>query len=83
MSRSNLCFKLCLLERGVQVTTSDFGFMDNLINLINLIALYLAHSLLQIYFVINMTNEILVKLNILLLKSLVFKNKFKFHLVFW
>jgi hypothetical protein len=57
--------------------------MDNLINLINLIALYLAHSLLQISFVINMTNEILVKLNILLLKSLVFKNKFKFHLVFW
>jgi hypothetical protein len=32
MSRSNLCFKLCLLERGVQVTTYDFGFMDNLQN---------------------------------------------------
>jgi hypothetical protein len=29
MSKSNLCFKLCLLERGVQVTTYDFGFMDN------------------------------------------------------
>jgi hypothetical protein len=29
MSRSNLCFKLCLLERGVQVTTYDFEFMDN------------------------------------------------------
>jgi hypothetical protein len=23
------CFKLCLLERGVQVTTYDLGFMDN------------------------------------------------------
>jgi hypothetical protein len=31
MSKSNLCVKLCLLERGVQVTTYDFGFMDNLI----------------------------------------------------
>jgi hypothetical protein len=29
ISRSNLCFKLYLLERGVQVTTYDFGFMDN------------------------------------------------------
>jgi hypothetical protein len=29
MSRSNLCFALCLLERVVQVTTYDFGFMDN------------------------------------------------------
>jgi hypothetical protein len=29
ISRSNLCFKLCLLERGFQVTTYDFGFMDN------------------------------------------------------
>jgi hypothetical protein len=29
MSRSNLRFKLCLLEHGVQVTTYDFGFMDN------------------------------------------------------
>jgi hypothetical protein len=29
MSRSNLYFTLCLLERGVQVTTYDFGFMDN------------------------------------------------------
>jgi hypothetical protein len=29
MSRSNLCFKLCLLEREVQVTTYDFRFMDN------------------------------------------------------
>jgi hypothetical protein len=29
MSRSNLCFKLYLLERGVQVTTYDFEFMDN------------------------------------------------------
>jgi hypothetical protein len=29
MSRSNLCFKLCFLEREVQVTTYDFGFMDN------------------------------------------------------
>jgi hypothetical protein len=29
MSKSNLCFKLCLLERGVQVTTYDFEFMDN------------------------------------------------------
>jgi hypothetical protein len=28
-SRSNLGFKLCLLERGVQVTTYDFGFTDN------------------------------------------------------
>jgi hypothetical protein len=28
-SRSKLCFKLLLLERGVQVTTYDFGFMDN------------------------------------------------------
>jgi hypothetical protein len=29
MLRSNLCFKLYLLKRGVQVTTYDFGFMDN------------------------------------------------------
>jgi hypothetical protein len=29
MSRSNLCFKVYLLEHGVQVTTYDFGFMDN------------------------------------------------------
>jgi hypothetical protein len=29
MSRSNLYFKLYLLERGFQVTTYDFGFMDN------------------------------------------------------
>jgi hypothetical protein len=29
LSRSNLCFKLSLLERGVQVTTYDFGFMNN------------------------------------------------------
>jgi hypothetical protein len=29
MSRYNLCFKLYLLERGVQVTTYDFGLMDN------------------------------------------------------
>jgi hypothetical protein len=28
-SISKLCFKLRLLERGVQVTTYDFGFMDN------------------------------------------------------
>jgi hypothetical protein len=38
MLRSNLCFTLCLLERGVQVTTYDFEFMDNSIDLI---ALYL------------------------------------------
>jgi hypothetical protein len=31
MLRSNLGFALCLLERGVQVTTYDSGFMDNLI----------------------------------------------------
>jgi hypothetical protein len=31
ISRSILCFKMYLLERGVQVTTYDFGFMDNLI----------------------------------------------------
>jgi hypothetical protein len=30
MSKSNLRFKLCLLERGVQVTTYDFGFIDKL-----------------------------------------------------
>jgi hypothetical protein len=29
MLRSNLCFKLYSLKRGVQVTTYDFGFMDN------------------------------------------------------
>jgi hypothetical protein len=29
MSRSTLCFKLCLLEHGVQVMTYDFGFMEN------------------------------------------------------
>jgi hypothetical protein len=29
MLRSNVCFMLCLFERGVQVTTYDFGFMDN------------------------------------------------------
>jgi hypothetical protein len=29
MSRSNLCVNLYLLERGVQVTTYDFGLMDN------------------------------------------------------
>jgi hypothetical protein len=29
MSRSSLCFKLYLLEHGVQVTTYDFGFVDN------------------------------------------------------
>jgi hypothetical protein len=28
-SRSKMCFKLRLLKRGVQVTTYDFGFMDN------------------------------------------------------
>jgi hypothetical protein len=27
MSRSNLYFTLCLLERGVQVTTYEFAFM--------------------------------------------------------
>jgi hypothetical protein len=27
----NLCFNLCLLARGVPVSTYDFGFMDNLI----------------------------------------------------
>jgi hypothetical protein len=30
-SRYKLCFKLRLLELGVQITTYDFGFMDNLI----------------------------------------------------
>jgi hypothetical protein len=39
MSRSNLCFQLCFLEREVQVTTYDFRFMDNSIK-INLIARY-------------------------------------------
>jgi hypothetical protein len=29
MPTPNLCFQLCFLEREVQVTTYDFGFMDN------------------------------------------------------
>jgi hypothetical protein len=29
LSRPNLCFTLCLLKRGVQVRTYDFGFMDD------------------------------------------------------
>jgi hypothetical protein len=32
MSRCNLCFKLCLSELGVQVTTYDLGFMNNMYN---------------------------------------------------
>jgi hypothetical protein len=44
MSRSNLCFMLCLLERGVQVTTYDFGFMDNSITNQFVRSLYAKHK---------------------------------------